>query len=97
MGDKITVNDGGGLMDNIGLIDSLLIDCNDLPKALISGEYVRFCGKIVEMVQKLALLKQGVKNDTESMKNQIKELLKERDVNELECGQNNDGCDNAPG
>ena len=71
---EIPVNDGNGLMDNIGLIDSLIEDCNDLPQDLVSGHYVRFCSRIVQMVQKLANLKQGVKNDTESLQKQVADL-----------------------
>lgn len=74
MADEIKVNDGGGLFDSIGLIESLIVDCNDLPKALFSGQNVLFCRLIVGMVQKLANLKQGVKNDTESLKKRISEL-----------------------
>ena len=36
----IQVNDGGGFLDNIGLIDSLIVDCNNSTKALVSGNYV---------------------------------------------------------
>lgn len=68
------VNEGNGLYDNIGLIDTLIVDCNDLTKALISGQYVRYCSKIVEMVQKLANLKNGVKADTESLQTEVERL-----------------------
>ena len=77
--DDIKVNDGGGLLDNIGMIDSLIVDVSELPKNLICGEYIRFCKKIPEMVKKLALLKQGVQKDTESLKAQIKELTEAKD------------------
>ena len=71
------VNDGGGLYDSIGLIDTLIVDCNDLPKALFDGQNVRFCGLVVQMVQKLAQLKEGVKNDLESAYRRIDELQNE--------------------
>ena len=74
MSDEINVNDGGGLLDNIGLIDSLIVSCNELPNAIFNGQNVRFCALIVEMVQKLSLLKQGVKNDLESLRKQVDEL-----------------------
>ena len=77
--DDIKFNDGGGLLDNIGMIDSLLVDVSELPKYLMCGEYIRFCGKIPEMVKKLALLKQGVKRDTESLKARVKELTEAKD------------------
>lgn len=72
--DDLKVNDGGGLLDNYGLIDSLIVDCNNLPKALVSGQYVLFCNTIVQMVQKLGSLKTGVKNDMDAKDERIKEL-----------------------
>ena len=77
LADDITVNDGGGLFDSVGLIDTLLVDCNELPNTLFNGKNVRFCALVVEMVQKLARLKEGVKNDIESRENAIRELAEE--------------------
>ena len=71
---KLTVNDGGGLYDNIGMIESLIVDCNNLPSLLFQGKNVAFCSMIVQMVQKLSRLREGVKNDTEAMQNKIDEL-----------------------
>ena len=68
------VNDGGGLLDNIGMIDSLIVDCNNSTKALITGNYVQYCAINVDMVKKLNELKKGVKNDTEGLLKQIEEL-----------------------
>lgn len=68
------VNDGGGLFDAVGLIETLIIDCNEIPRLLIGGHGVAFCTKIVEMVQKLSKLKTGVANDIKSRDEQIKEL-----------------------
>ena len=70
----LKVNDGKGLYDNIGLIETLIVDCEKVVKALVSGEYVRFSALIVGMVQKLNNLRDGVKNDTESLQKQIDEL-----------------------
>lgn len=72
--ERIPVNDGKGLYDNIGLIDTLTVDCNDLPRLLMTGHYVAFCAKVVEMVQKLSLLREGVKHDVADRDEQIKEL-----------------------
>ena len=77
MNDDITVNDGGGLFDYAGLIDTLLEDCNELPNALFSGKNVRFCALVVGMVQKLARLKEGVKNDLQARENLIREYAEE--------------------
>ena len=78
--EEIKVNDGGGLMDAEGLIDTLIVNCNDLPKAMAAGEYVKFCGMIVEMVQKLAQLKIGIRNDMKSLQNRIDEMKKAAEV-----------------
>lgn len=78
--ERIPVNDGGGLFDAIGLIDTLIIDCNDLPRHLMTGHYVAFCTKIVEMVQKLSQLKKGVNYDLKSRDEQIKQLRGGADV-----------------
>ena len=72
--ERMPVNDGGGLYDNIGLIDTLIVDCNDLPRLLMTGHYVGFCTKIVEIVQKLSLLREGVQHDISDRDEQIKEL-----------------------
>lgn len=77
----MTVNDGKGLFDNLGLIDTLIVDCNKLPQLLFNGQNVAFCAKITEMVQKLSNLKEGVKNDTESLQMQLEDKL--RDIERL--------------
>ena len=82
---EIKVNDGKGLLDNIGLIDSLIVDCNNLPGLLFSGKNVAFCAKIVEMVQKLANLRKGVENDTKSLTDEIQRLLEERGNANVQC------------
>ena len=85
MNDDITVNDGGGLFDYAGLIDTLLEDCNELPNALFNGKNVRFCALVVGMVQKLARLKEGVRNDIQARENLIREYAEE---NKLLRGEN---------
>lgn len=76
---NLTVNDGGGLMDNEGMCDSLIQDCNSLVKMLASGYYLGFCGKVVEMTQKLSNLKDGIKQDMESKDKTIEELKRVND------------------
>ena len=71
---EIKVNDGGGLLNSIGLIDSLIMDCNDSVKTLVGGNYIAFCNKMCDMVRKLDLLKNGVKDDIKSRDLCIKEL-----------------------
>ena len=72
--DEFSVNDGGGLYDNDGIIDSLIVDCNEIPKALMNGQNVRFCRLIYEMAVKLRELKQGIKNELDSRDKRIGEL-----------------------
>ena len=72
--EKIQVNDGGGLLDEEGLIDSLIIDCNNAVKAVASGEYIGWCGISVQMVQKLSALKNGIAADMKNRDAQISEL-----------------------
>ena len=72
--DELKVNDGGGLLDSDGIIDSLIVDCNRLPKQLIDNQFVSFCNNITQMVQKLTLLKKGIMDDRNSLTEQIKTL-----------------------
>ena len=74
MNENVKVNDGGGLYDSIGLIDSLILDCNNGMKALISGSPLEYAATAVQMVQKLGTLRDGIKNEKESLEQQIKEL-----------------------
>ena len=75
----ISANDGGGLYDNEGLCDSLILDCNNSVKALASGNYVQFCNVIVQMVQKISNLKSGIRADTDALKANIAELKRMND------------------
>ena len=74
MNEDIKVNDGGGLFDSLGLIDSLIVDCEKGMKALVAGSPLEYAAVTVGMVQKLGRLKEGVRNDTEDLKKQIREL-----------------------
>ena len=70
----ITVNDGKGLMDNEGLCESLLMDVNNIPKILMTGQYIQFCALIAGMGQKLVNLKKGIHDDMQAMKDRVEEL-----------------------
>lgn len=76
---NVTVNDGSGLLDNMGLIDSLIVDVNNQFKALVSGEYVRFQDLSVKMIQKLANLRNGIKTERESLEEENAELRRMND------------------
>lgn len=82
MDNNVKVNDGRGLYDNCGLCDTLIIDCNNLIKQLVSGEYVLFSHTIVQMVQKIGNLKKGIKSDSESQEQQIRELQEQLNIKE---------------
>lgn len=71
---NLNVNDGNGLYDNEGLIDSLVVDCNNAIRNLVEGKYVLWCNIMVQMVQKLGNLKKGVHDDIESRDKQISDL-----------------------
>lgn len=73
MGDY-TVNDGKGLYDNEGLLDSIIVDCENAVKQLTTGNHLAWCGIMYSMAQKLICLKNGIKNESDSMKNKIEEL-----------------------
>lgn len=75
--DDIQVNDGGGLYDSAGFIDTMILDCNVIVKQIVSGNYIAFCNSMSELVKKLALLKDGITKDMEELKKQIKELVDE--------------------
>lgn len=70
----ITVNDGNGLYDNAGLCNSLILDLNNLPKLLMTGQYIQFCAMIASMGQRLVNLKEGIKSDMDSMNGKVEDL-----------------------
>ena len=74
--EEISVNDGNGLFDSNGLIDSMIMDCNELVKQLTHGDYVLFCQMVVQMVQKLSSLKKGINSDMKSLQEQIDDLVR---------------------
>ena len=76
MNEDIKVNDGGGLFDSLGLIDSLIVDCEKGMKALVAGSPLEYAAVTVGMVQKLGELKKGVRNDTDALKKQIRASLR---------------------
>ena len=70
-----------GLYTNTDLVDTLIVDLNNLVKQQASGQYIQFCGIVVQMAQKLNNLKSGIVSDLankdekiEALKNTIREL-----------------------
>ena len=88
VGEGLTANDGKGFLDNEGMVDSLIVDCNNAVKSITNGQYIAFCDQMVQMVRKLANLKKGIVNDLKSRDEQIKELhelisIKDRTIDAL--------------
>ena len=88
---NVTVNDGNGLLDDEGLIDSLIIDTNDLVKLLTAGQYVAFCQRIVYIAQKLTKLKKGMLEELRIRDARIDELMQENErlFNSIHFGKEN--------
>lgn len=76
----LTVNDGKGLFDNIGLIETLIVDCQEAVHAMTEGSYIRWCNIMVSMVQKLTNLKKGVQTDIESRDKAISDLTEKIEI-----------------
>ena len=74
MNENIHVNDGKGLYDNQGLIDSIIADYNALPRLLIENQFIKAAGVYASVGQRLGNLKNGIKADTESFKAKIEDL-----------------------
>lgn len=70
-----TVNDGKGLYDNEGLIDSIIVDLNDILKNMAAGQYIRICNLVVGMTQKLTCLKNSVKEELACKDQQVADLF----------------------
>ena len=74
LGDGVTVNDGKGLLDNDGLMETIIADANDAVKGITSGNYILFCDRMVQIVQKVALLRKNYKQEMDAKIKQIEEL-----------------------
>ena len=72
--DGLTLDDGKGLYTSDGLIDSMIVDCNRLVQHMAAGQYVQFCNGIVQMVQKLGALREGIRKEHEDRDKAIQEL-----------------------
>lgn len=56
------------------IIDSIILDCNNLAKHLFAGEYIAFCGLLTQVVQKLIKLRETAKTEIENKDKIIDEL-----------------------
>ena len=73
--DGVIVNDGNGLLDNDGLMQTIIVDCNDAVKGALSGNYISFCDKMVQVVQKVSLLRKNWKQEKDNKEKQIADLM----------------------
>ena len=72
---NVTVNDGNGLYDNEGLIDTIIVDLNDILKNMAAGQYIRICNIVVGMTQKLTNLKKNMKEELACKDQQVADLF----------------------
>ena len=70
----LPVNDGNGIYDNDGLLETVLTDFNNLVKNMANGNYLLFCALIVQMVKKITNVRDGIKKELASKDKQIEEL-----------------------
>lgn len=71
---NVTVNDGKGLYDNDGLLETVILDCNNAVKNLATGNYIAFCNIMVGIVQKVTNVRNGMKTEIDEKNRQIEEL-----------------------
>ena len=75
----MTVNDGKGLFDNVGMCDVIASGLNNAVRSLISGNAIQFCQRVSEITTQLLNLKQGIKDDLASKDQTIEELKRIND------------------
>lgn len=83
-------------MSNEQTIESLIADCNNAVKMIAGGNYIAWCGLMVQIVQRLSDLKKSINNDVNSRNNMIEELKRElraanEDNNKPMRGEQNNG------
>ena len=66
-----------GLYTNSELIDTIIVDMNNMIKEALSGQYVQICYIVTGMTQKLINLKKGIDEDLAS-KDKVIEQLKDQ-------------------
>lgn len=63
-----------GFINTDQMIDGLIQDCNNAVRNLASGNYIAWCNITVQMVQKLAAMKKGYKDDIDQKNQKIEDL-----------------------
>ena len=80
----IQVNDGGGLFDSAGFVDTIILDCNNTVRQMVSGNYIAFCNGMAEIVKKLGVLKEGISKEKKAMRDEVEYLGKQLDAERSE-------------
>ena len=68
---------GNGIYTNTELVETIIVDLNNLPKALIDGQFINFCTNVSQMGQKLINLRDSIKADLAGKDRIIEELKKQ--------------------
>lgn len=63
-----------GIYSNTELVETLIVDLNNLPKLLIDGQYIQACSVVAQMGQRLANLRNGIVDDINGKDRVIEEL-----------------------
>ena len=66
-----------GVYTNEELLDSIIVDCNESVKSIVSGQYLQFCNLMSTIAMKLNSVKNGIIADM-ARKNETIEALKEQ-------------------
>lgn len=63
-----------GLLTNKELVDTIIVDLNNLLKEAMSGQYIRMCSYVTQISQKLANLRTTIDSDLKSRDDHIEDL-----------------------
>ena len=68
---------GNGTYTNTELIDSIIVDLNNMIKEEISGQYINACNMVNQIAQKLVSLRSGIDKDIKNRDKTIECLKQE--------------------
>ena len=74
-------------MDDI--IDSIIVDCNNSIRTIMTGNYIGWCSDMVLLTRNLELLKNKIQEETENKSKKIEELKSQ--INSLNKIMEKDG------
>ena len=76
-----------GLHTNSELIDTIIVDMNNMIKEALSGQYVQICYIVTAMTQKLMNLKKGIDADMASKDKYIEQLKEQLRAEGIEVNE----------